>query len=70
MCAYDCIGINDLPCLFDVLLQYAHARMSSIFRKAEAERGVNIEELKRSGYVNVQHPSEVALASDITRFQV
>lgn len=52
------------------MLQYAHARLCSIFRKAEAEAGVNIEALRTSSTANLQHTAEVALASEIVRFQV
>jgi len=51
-----------------VYLEYAHARLSSILRKA-AEVGVDVEALKESAVISLKHHSEVALASEIVRLQ-
>ena len=53
-----------------VYLQYAHARLCSILRKAEQEQKVDIEALRSKSSVSLKHPSEIALASEIVRFQV
>lgn len=52
-----------------VYLEYAHARLCSILRKAESELGVNLEHIAASTDIDVQHPAEVALVSEIVRFQ-
>ena len=41
-----------------------------MLRKAEAEQGVNLEELKARVNITLMHATEVALAAEIIRFQV
>jgi arginyl-tRNA synthetase len=43
---------------------YAHARICSILRNA----GVDMNELRRTGKIELAHPAEVALAMHILRF--
>lgn len=47
-----------------VYLEYAHARIVSISRKA----GVDMEALKQSGKINITEPQEASLAIHITKF--
>lgn len=47
-----------------VYLLYAHARICSIIRKSEK----NVEELKKTGQMKLQHPSERALGLQLIRF--
>lgn len=47
-------------------MQYAHARISSIFRTA-SERGVRVEEALAVDPNKLSHPREVALAKDLSR---
>lgn len=52
-----------------VYLQFAHARLASILRKAEAEKGVDLSVLKASpAAVAVKHESERALAFELLMF--
>jgi DALR anticodon binding domain len=49
-----------------VYLQFAHARLSSILRKARAEEGVDLKALKASDtLVTLQHDSERTLAFEL-----
>jgi arginyl-tRNA synthetase len=50
--------------------QYAHARVTSILHKASVEAGVDIAAIAANAMIDLQHPSEFALASEIARFQV
>jgi arginyl-tRNA synthetase len=50
--------------------QYAHARLNSIIRKAEQDTGVTLSQVQATSVIELQHPSEVALVAEITRFQV
>lgn len=47
-------------------MQYAHARISSIFRTA-AERGVPVESIGAIDAHGLSHPREIALAKDLSR---
>ena len=53
-----------------VYLEYAHARMSSVLRKAESAYGVKAEALIAAGHttLNISEPSEIDLAIEILRF--
>ncbi|CAM9152397.1 unnamed protein product [Discosporangium mesarthrocarpum] len=51
-----------------VYLQFAHARLQSILRKAEEEKGVDLNALKASGTVCVVHETERALAFELLLF--
>ena len=51
-------------------MQYAHARICSILRRAEVEAGVNLDHIAATCEIDIQHPAEVALVADIVRFQV
>ena len=49
-----------------VYLQYTHARLSSILRKAETELGVDLTALKASDTpISLQHDAERALAFEL-----
>lgn len=50
----------------NVYLQYAHARICSILRKA-ADSGVDVDALLASGEIQVQQPQECALATELLR---
>lgn len=51
-----------------VYMQYAHARISSIFRKAEAQSGVKVQDLLKDVDLRIEHPNEMALVCDLLRF--
>eukprot|EP00953_Heterococcus_sp_UTEX-ZZ885_P011856 6843-Heterococcus_DN1.PRE.2 len=52
-----------------VYLQFAHARLCSILRKAQAEEGVDLEALTASDTpVTLQHDNERALAFELMQF--
>lgn len=50
-------------------VQYAHARMASIFRKAEEELGINTQEVSaRRDAIRLQDPKEILLARHLAKF--
>lgn len=52
-----------------VYLQFAHARLASILRKAQDEMGVDLDALKASPHqVSVKHVAERALAFELLVF--
>lgn len=52
-----------------VYLQFAHARLASILRKAHDEKGVDLDSLKASPHqVSVEHDAERALAFELLVF--
>lgn len=52
-----------------VYLQFAHARLASILRKAQDEMGVDLDALKASPHqVLVEHDAERALAFELLMF--
>lgn len=52
-----------------VYLMYAYARIRSIIRKVKENGGPSVEEVLASGVtISLEHPSEIALARELSRF--
>lgn len=51
-----------------VYLQFAHARLASILRKAEDEGRADLSRLKASAEIAVEHESERGLAFELLMF--
>src|SRR3546814_13619238 len=49
-------------------LLFAHARLASIIRKAEEEKGVNIDDLRANSEIILKHVAERALAFELLKF--
>lgn len=51
-----------------VYLLFAHARLASIIRKAEEEKGINMDELRANSEIILKHAAERALAFELLQF--